>query len=207
MADARALLVKADATERVRQTLRESAAVKDRICRSPEVLAAVVAAAEAMTQALLNGHKLLFFGNGGSAADAQHLTAEFTGRFMAKGRKPLAAVCLTANTSSLTAIGNDFSFDEVFAREVQALGQPGDIAVGISTSGRSANVLKAFAAAKAARVMTIGLTGRDGGLMTSASDIAVIVPSDDTQRIQESHIAIGHAWCELVENAYLAHTR
>ena len=192
------------AVAQVQQTLRASAAVKERICNAPEVLAAVVAAAEAMTQALIKGNKLLFFGNGGSAADAQHVTAEFTGRFLAKGRKPLAAVALTANTSSLTAIGNDFSFDDVFAREMQALGQPGDVAIGISTSGRSANVLKAFAAAKAARVITIGLTGRDGGLMKTAADIAVIVPSDDTQRIQESHIAIGHIWCELVENAYLA---
>ena len=195
------------ADDQVRQTLQASAAVKERIAGSPAVVQSIVAAAEAMVQALLRGHKLLFFGNGGSAADAQHISAELTGRFLAQGRKPLAAMALTANTSSLTAIGNDFSFDDIFAREVQALGQAGDVAIGITTSGRSANVLKALEAARAARLTTVGLAGRDGGLIKSAVDIAVIVPSDDTQRIQESHIAIGHIWCELVENAYLAHAR
>ena len=181
--------------------------VKEQICTTPAVIDAVVRSADAMVRALLAGNKLLFFGNGGSAADAQHLTAEFTGRFLAKGRKPLPAVALTANTSALTAIGNDFAFDQVFEREVQALGRAGDVAIGISTSGNSPNVLKALAAAKAARLVTIGLTGRDGGAMKSSVDIAVVVPSDDTQRIQESHITIGHIWCELVENAYLAHAR
>ena len=200
-------LVGEDANERVKRRLHESAVVKEQICANLGVLERIVRVAETMTQALLAGNKLLFFGNGGSAADAQHLAAEFTGRFVAKGRQPLAAVALTANTSSLTAIGNDFAFDQVFERELQALGRAGDVAIGISTSGNSPNVLKALAAAKAARLTTVGLTGRDGGAMKMAVDIAVIVPSNDTQRIQESHIAIGHVWCELVENAYLAHAR
>src|SRR3989338_4240869 len=141
-------LVSPQASEQVKRTLRASAAVKEKICASQATVEMIVRAAEAMAQALVNGKKLLFFGNGGSAADAQHLAAEFTGRFLAKGRKPLAAVALTANTSSLTAVGNDFSFDDVFLREVQALGQPGDVAIGISTSGQSANVLKALQVAK-----------------------------------------------------------
>ena len=196
-----------DAATLIQRTLRDSAAVKQQIVDSPAIIETIVRAADAMARAIFDGKKLLFFGNGGSAADAQHLTAEFTGRFMAQGRKPLAAVALTANTSSLTAIGNDFTFDEVFSREVQALGNPGDVAIGISTSGNSPNVLKALEAAKANRLTTIGLTGRDGGRMKALVDIAVIVPSKDTQRIQESHIAIGHAWCELVEHAYLARAR
>ena len=200
-------LITAQATTQIQQTLRASAAVKERICTTPEVLAAIVRSAEMMTQALVNGKKLLFCGNGGSAADAQHLTAEFTGRFLAKGRRPLPAMALTANTSAITAIGNDFSFDDIFAREVQALAQPGDVVIGISTSGRSPNVLKAIEAAKAARATTVGLTGRDGGALKTLADVAVVIPSDDTQRIQESHIAIGHVWCELIEHAYLAHAR
>lgn len=185
------------------KTLRASAAVKEQICGAPGIVERIVAAAEAMTRALLKGHKLLFFGNGGSAADAQHLAAELTGRFITQGRPPLAAVSLTTNSSSLTAIGNDFSFEEVFARELQALGQSGDVAIGISTSGRSANVLRAVDVARKLRMTTVGLTGRDGGQLKDAVEIAVVVPSDDTQRIQESHIAIGHIWCELIEHAYL----
>jgi len=200
-------LITSAALERVTHILRESAGVKTQIIASPAVLQAIVRAAEAMVQALVQGNKLLFFGNGGSAADAQHLTAEFTGRFVAKGRRPLPAMSLTANTSSLTAIANDFAFEDIFARQLQALGQSGDVAIGISTSGRSPNVLKAVTVAKAARVTTIGLTGGDGGPLRSAADIVVVVPSHDTQRIQEAHIVIGHVWCELVEHAYLAQSR
>lgn len=207
MGNSDAHVVAPDAAARITQRLRESAAVKERICGTQSVIDAIIRSADAMAAALIAGHKLLFFGNGGSAADAQHVTAEFTGRFLAKGRKPLPAIALNANTSALTAIANDFSFDDVFVREIQALGQEGDVAIGISTSGQSSNVLKALEAANAQRLTTVALTGRDGGPMKQVAAVSVIVPSDDTQRIQESHIAIGHIWCELVENAYLARAR
>lgn len=161
---------------------------------------AVALAAGLMARSLAQGGKLMFCGNGGSAADSQHLAAEFTGRFV-HDRRPLAAMALSTDTSALTSIANDYAFEEIFERQVEALGRPGDCLVGISTSGNSANVLRAFAAARRCEVATIGLLGRDGGRLAKQSDIRIVVPSHTTARIQEAHIFIGHNLCALVERA------
>jgi D-sedoheptulose 7-phosphate isomerase len=160
-------------------------------------------AAELMADTLRRGRKLLFMGNGGSAADCQHLAAEFTGRFL-RERAPLAAISLTTDTSALTCIGNDYGFDEVFARQLAGVGQAGDCAIGISTSGRSPNVLRALERARSLGMTTIGLSGRDGGDMRTLCDLCIVVPHPDTARIQEAHIFIGHSWCALVEQALAA---
>jgi D-sedoheptulose 7-phosphate isomerase len=144
------------------------------------------------------GGALLVCGNGGSAADAQHITAELTGRFF-RDRKPLRALALHANTSSLTAIGNDYGYDEVFAREVGALGREGDVLLAISTSGNSRNVLRAIEAAREKPMAVVGLTGEQGGKMRDLCDVCLRVPSSSTPRIQECHILIGHTICELLE--------
>jgi len=149
-------------------------------------------------QSLQLGGKILFCGNGGSASDSQHLSAELTGRFI-KDRRPLAAVALTTDTSALTSIANDYAFEEVFARQVMALGRPGDLLVGISTSGNSKNIIRAVEEAKAIGMNSVGLLGRDGGQLRSLCDHAIVVPSDVTARIQESHILIGHTLCGLIE--------
>ena len=159
----------------------------------------ILAAAGAITNALRQGGKVLIFGNGGSAADAQHVAAELMGRFR-RERRALPAVALTTDTSILTSIGNDYSYEVVFARQVEGLGRPGDIAFGISTSGRSPNVVAAFKKAKAAGLITIALTGRDGGPVGEAADIHLNVPDDSTARVQEVHRTILHIVCELVEN-------
>jgi D-sedoheptulose 7-phosphate isomerase len=161
-------------------------------------LPSVLAAAEAMARALASGGKVLAFGNGGSAADAQHLVAELVGRFELE-RRGLPAVALTADSSIVTAIANDYGYATVFTRQVEALGAPGDVAFGISTSGRSANVEAALAAAKARGLVTIALTGRDGGTMGAAADIHVNVPEQSTARIQEVHRTIMHAVCALID--------
>lgn len=142
----------------------------------------------------------MFCGNGGSAADSQHLAAEFTGRFI-KDRRPLPGLALSTDTSALTCIGNDYHFNDIFLRQIQALGKEGDCLIGISTSGNSENILRAFIAAKELGIKTIGLLGRDGGKLACLSDIAIIVPSDVTARIQEAHILIGHTICGGVEQA------
>ena len=145
------------------------------------------------------GNKLFFFGNGGSAADAKHLAAEFVNRYI-MDRPPLPAIALTTDTSILTSISNDSSFNEVFAKQLRALGKEGDIAVGISTSGTSPNILKAFEVAKEMGMKTIALTGGDGGTLAKVADYSLIVPSSSTPRIQEVHILVGHILCELVEH-------
>ena len=155
-------------------------------------------AIQACVQSLQKGGKLMLCGNGGSAADSQHLAAEFTGRF-SKDRPPIAAVALSTDTSALTCIGNDYSFNDIFARQVQALGKAGDCLIAISTSGNSANVLAAVAAAKSLGISTIGLLGRDGGKLKAQCDISIVVPSQVTARIQEAHILIGHSLCGAVE--------
>jgi D-sedoheptulose 7-phosphate isomerase len=147
---------------------------------------------------LASGGQLLVGGNGGSAADAQHITAELTGRFL-RDRQPLRAIALHANTSSLTAIGNDYGFERVFARELSAHARPGDVLLAISTSGNSRNILLAIEAAREAAVSVIGMTGESGGMMKAACDLCLCVPSRSTARIQEMHITIGHAICELLE--------
>jgi D-sedoheptulose 7-phosphate isomerase len=150
------------------------------------------------TQALLCGGNILFCGNGGSAADSQHLAAELTGRFI-MDRRPLAAIALSTDTSALTCIGNDFSFDEIFSRQVAALGRKNDLLIGISTSGNSRNVVRAAEEAHSLGIQTVGLLGRDGGKLRRICSHSIVVPSEVTARIQECHILIGHTLCGIIE--------
>ena len=159
---------------------------------------AVQQAIDACVSALQSGGKIMLCGNGGSAADSQHLAAEFTGRFTLD-RKPLAALALSTDTSALTCIANDYHFDEVFSRQVRALGRSGDCLLAISTSGNSANVCKAVEAARSLGVHCIGLLGRDGGKLKNLCDVSIVVPSPITARIQEAHILIGHSLCGAIE--------
>lgn len=159
---------------------------------------AVGKAAEQITGRMRAGGKLMICGNGGSAADSQHIAAEFTGRFI-EDRKPLAGLALSTDSSALTCIGNDYSFDEVFARQVAGLGRTEDVLIGISTSGNSRNVIRAVEEAKALGILTIGLLGRDGGKLAALCDHSIVVPSKVTARIQEAHILIGHTICGCVE--------
>jgi D-sedoheptulose 7-phosphate isomerase len=186
------------AVARVRAIFEESARVK--LAFATQAADAVASAAEIVAQSFRNGGRVLLFGNGGSASDAQHIAAEWCGRLSLE-RGPLPALALSANTSDLTALGNDYGFDRVFARLVEAHGRAGDVAIAISTSGNSPNVLAAVDVARTAGLRTIALAGRGGGKLAPLVDLALVVPSDDTQRIQESHIAIGHALVELVDAA------
>ncbi len=154
-----------------------------------------------VSEAIVDGKKLLIFGNGGSAADAQHIAAELTGRYKSE-RRGLPAIALTTDTSALTAIGNDYGYKEVFKRQVEALANKGDVVIGISTSGNSKNVIKALKKAKKRGCKTIGFSGRDGGEMNEVCDINIVVPSNDTPRIQEMHILIGHIICQAVDNEW-----
>jgi D-sedoheptulose 7-phosphate isomerase len=158
----------------------------------------VDAVGQHLATALRAGGKIMFCGNGGSAADSQHLAAELTGRFV-KDRRPLAAIALSTDSSALTCIGNDYGFEDVFDRQVRGLGRQGDVLIGISTSGNSPNVLKAFESARSMGITTVGLLGRDGGKLRALSDLAIIVPSRTTARIQEVHIMIGHVLCAAIE--------
>jgi D-sedoheptulose 7-phosphate isomerase len=158
-----------------------------------------------MARAIKDGGKLLLFGNGGSAADAQHIAAELVGRFM-PDRLPLPALSLATDTSALTAISNDYGFSAVFARQVQALGKAGDIALGISTSGNSPNVLEAMQTARQKSILTIGFTGQDGGKMRDLADVLFCVPSRVVSRIQETHITLGHVLCELIDRELFPET-
>ena len=163
-------------------------------------LTPVTRAAAAIGDAFAQGGRLFVFGNGGSAADAQHMAAEMVGRF-ARERRALPALALTTDTSVLTSVANDYNFERVFVRQIEALGRPGDVAFGISTSGDSANVLRAIEAAKAGRLQTVALTGRDGGLIGAAAEIHINVPDASTARVQEVHRTLIHAICELVEDS------
>jgi D-sedoheptulose 7-phosphate isomerase len=154
-----------------------------------------------VTAGIKSGNKVLLFGNGGSAADAQHIAAEFTGRFVTE-RRSLPAIALTTDTSALTAIGNDYGFERIFERQVEGLANNGDILIGISTSGNSPNVVKALEAGKKLGCKTIGLSGRDGGKMNNCCDINIVVPSNITARIQEIHILVGHIICEAIDLAF-----
>jgi D-sedoheptulose 7-phosphate isomerase len=182
-----------------RRRIRESLAAQERLL-APDVLDAVVQAAEAVTTALARGGKLIAFGNGGSAADATHIAAELVGRFL-RERRALPALSLSDNASAVTAIANDYGYDRVFARQIEALGAPGDVALAISTSGRSENVLAALHAARAGGLTTMALSGGDGGLLPEAVDICILAPSYDTPRIQEAHTVLAHVLCELIEDA------
>jgi len=187
-----------------------SALIQDRIRRSIEVKETLLAdrelhrllaqAATQVVKSLRAGGKVIFCGNGGSAADSQHLAAEFTGRYL-KERRALPALALSVNSSSLTAIGNDYGFDLVFARQLEALGNKGDVLVGISTSGNSRNVIRAMEVAKAKSIYTVSLTGASGGAMKKLADCAICAPSEETPRIQECHILMGHIICEIAEVA------
>ena len=158
-------------------------------------------ACQLMTDTIQKGNKVLIAGNGGSAADAQHIAAELSGRFV-KHRKALPGIALTTDTSALTAIANDYGYEYVFARQIEALAQPGDLFIGISTSGNSEVVLKAFDTAREMGCNTLGLSGRDGGKMNGLCDLNIIVPSNITARIQEMHILIGHILCQAVDDLF-----
>lgn len=183
---------------RIANIIKSSIDVKERILNDANLLLKINEAAELIVKTYKQGGRVFFCGNGGSAADAQHLAAELSGRFYFD-RPPLAAEALHVNTSYITAVANDYAYDVIFSREVDAFCKEGDVLVGISTSGNSANVLKAFETAKEKGVLTIAMTGESGGKMASISDILINVPSNDTPRIQESHITIGHIICQIVE--------
>jgi D-sedoheptulose 7-phosphate isomerase len=187
-----------DFEQRAADTIRASIATKQLLLGNRELLAAIAKVSEVMVGAFGNGNKAFLFGNGGSAADSQHIAAEFVGRF-AFDRPPLPALALSVNSSCVTAIGNDYGFDLVFARQLEALAKPGDVAVGISTSGNSPNVLQGLAAAKKLGLHRVAFAGCTGGKMRGAADYCICVPSNETPRIQECHILIGHIIAELVE--------
>jgi D-sedoheptulose 7-phosphate isomerase len=187
----------AERSDIARQAIEASIATQQALLASAQ-LEAIVAAADAIRDALGAGGKLLLFGNGGSASDASHIATEFVGRFM-RERRALPAISLCADDSALTAIANDYGFERVFARQVEALGQAGDVAFGISTSGRSANVLAGIEAARELGLRTIGLTGADGGALAASVELCLHAPADDTARVQETHILIAHVICDLVE--------
>jgi len=163
-------------------------------------LSAMETASDALIKAYLSGHKAIFFGNGGSAADAQHLAAEFLGRYL-RERPPLPALALNANSSAVTAIGNDYGYDQVFARQLEACASLGDVAVAISTSGNSPSVIQAARCARRLGLFTIALTGASGGRLRELADVLIAAPSEETPRIQECHILVGHALCDAVEQA------
>jgi D-sedoheptulose 7-phosphate isomerase len=182
--------------EEILQAFKESAEVKTRFIRThADTLIQVV---KVLVSAFKGGHQVLLFGNGGSAADAQHLAAEFVNRFLIE-RPPLPAIALTTDTSILTSISNDYGYADTFAKQVKALGRAGDVAIGISTSGNAANVVKAVKAAKDLGLKTVGLTGGNGGDLVKLADFALVVDSSSTPRIQETHITIGHVICEMVD--------
>jgi D-sedoheptulose 7-phosphate isomerase len=165
---------------------------------------AVEEAGARLIEAFRSGHKILLCGNGGSAADAQHIAAELTGRYEVPGRRALPALALTTDPSAVTAISNDLGFDRVFARQLEALGQPGDVLIGISTSGRSPNILSAVDRARELGITSVGLLGRDGGPLRALVDLPIVVPAEETPYIQELHIVIGHVLCGLVDDAFSA---
>jgi D-sedoheptulose 7-phosphate isomerase len=184
--------------QQIKDIIQASVHVKQAILQDEVILQTVEQAVTLITNAFKNGNKVLFCGNGGSAADAQHLAAEFSGRFY-KDRPALPAEALHCNTSYLTAVANDYSYDVIYSRLIEGIGVAGDVVIGLSTSGNSNNILKAFDTAKAKSMHTIGFTGNTGGKMKANSDLLLNVPSSDTPRIQESHIMLGHIICELVE--------
>jgi len=177
--------------------VKESSEVKTRFFK--ENLPKLLDVIQLISQTFEAGNKLFFFGNGGSAADAQHLAAEFVNRYIID-RPPLPAIALTTDTSILTSISNDIAFNEIFAKQLRALGRAGDVAIGISASGNSSNVIKAFEVAKEMEIKIVALTGNDGGVVAKMANISLVVPSTSTPRIQEAHILIGHILCEMVEH-------
>ena len=187
-----------DKQDLIKKNINDSLKVKQNLIQNDKLINQVVDVANQIIKAFKGGKKLLFCGNGGSAADAQHLAAEFSGRYYLN-RAPLHAEALHTDTSFMTAVANDFSFDEVYSRLIEGIGKQGDILIGMSTSGNSKNVTKALDQAKKQGLTTIGFTGEKGGEMNTHCDVLINIPSNDTPRIQECHLMIGHAICELVE--------
>lgn len=187
--------------KKIKEIIASSISVKQQVLANDELLNIVDTVAAGMVKALKNGNRIYFCGNGGSAADAQHLAAEFSGRFYTD-RDALPAEALHCNTSYLTAVANDYSYDVVYARLIKGIGTKGDYLVGLSTSGNSTNIMKAFEVAREKGIVTVGFTGETGGKMKELSDFLINVPSKDTPRIQESHIMLGHIICQLVEEQY-----
>lgn len=187
--------------DKIRKIISESVAVKNQVLQNDVLLKTVEEVASLMVKALKNGNRIYFCGNGGSAADAQHLAAEFSGRFYID-RDALPAEALHCNTSYITAVGNDYGYDLVYARLIKGIANKGDFLVGLSTSGNSINIIKAFEVAREKGIYTVGFTGETGGKMKDLSDYLINVPSTNTPRIQESHIMLGHIVCQLVEEQY-----
>lgn len=190
-------------SEKIKSIIQSSITVKQQLLQNDTIINTVTECVTVIVNAFKNGNKVLFCGNGGSAADAQHLAAEFSGRFYLD-RDALPAEALHCNTSYMTAVANDYSYDVIYSRLVKGIGIKGDVLIGLSTSGNSKNIVAAFEVAKQKEMVTIGFTGDSGGLMKNISDYLLNVPSADTPRIQESHILLGHIICELVEAQYFA---
>lgn len=187
--------------DHIKKIISASIEVKQKVLQNENLLETTVEVVDMIVKAFKAGNRVYFAGNGGSAADAQHLAAEFSGRFYTD-RLALPAEALHCNTSYLTAVANDYSYDEIYARLIRGIARPGDVLVGLSTSGNSGNIVKAFEAARQKKVITVGFTGENGGRMKPLSDYLFNVPSTDTPRIQESHILLGHIVCEMVEREY-----
>ena len=188
---------------KIKDIIQSSIAVKQQILQSEELIDTIEKVVNAIVDSFKNGNHVYFCGNGGSAADAQHLAAEFSGRFYTD-RKALPAEALHCNTSYLTAVANDYSYDVVYSRLVEGIGKEGDVLVGLSTSGNSKNIVNAFETAREKKITTVGFTGSSGGAMKACSDYLINIPSSDTPRIQESHIMAGHIICQLVEEKYFS---
>jgi D-sedoheptulose 7-phosphate isomerase len=186
---------------KIKNIISESIAVKNKVLADDKLIQTTKTIVEVLVKAFKNGNHVYFCGNGGSAADAQHLAAEFSGRFYTD-REALPAEALHCNTSYLTAVANDYSYDAIYARLIKGIAHKGDVLIGLSTSGNSGNIVKAFETAREKGVITVGLTGETGGSMKTLSDYLLNVPSIDTPRIQESHILLGHIICQLVEEEY-----
>lgn len=182
----------------IRAQIADSAATKQAILENQELINTIMNVAKACVEVYRHGKKTILAGNGGSAADAQHIAAELVGRY-GFDRPSIPSLALTTDTSNLTAIGNDYGYDKVFSRQLEGMSQEGDLFIGISTSGNSQNIINAFESAKDRGVTTVALVGRDGGKMASIADYAIVVPSNATPRIQESHILIGHILCDIIE--------
>jgi D-sedoheptulose 7-phosphate isomerase len=189
--------------EKIQSIIRTSISVKEEFLKQDSLVTTLENIVEAVTLAFKQGNRVYFCGNGGSAADAQHLAAEFSGRFYTD-RKALPAEALHCNTSYMTAVANDYSYDVIYSRLIDGIGNAGDVLIGLSTSGNSTNIVNALEVAKEKKMITVGLTGSGGGKMKTICDFLINVPSDDTPRIQESHIMAGHIICELVEAKYFA---
>lgn len=184
--------------DKIKKIIKSSIDTKQSVLQNEGLLQTIAASVDVIVNAFRNGNRVYFCGNGGSAADAQHLAAEFSGRFYTD-RKALPAEALHCNTSYLTAVANDYSFDDIYSRLIDGIGEAGDVLIGLSTSGNSANIVKAFETARKKTMITIGFTGKSGGNMKPLCDHLVNIPSTDTPRIQESHIMVGHIICQLVE--------